>query len=93
MGRLAVAPRTSILGSRDLGGGGCASSWTWAGTQMEGGARVKEAVVPETDAKAVRITTVHAAKGWRARRPTGSSCLSTPASWSGSPVGTCGSWC
>ncbi|ALU39045.1 hypothetical protein AS188_03985 [Kocuria flava] len=35
----------------------------WAGTQMEEGARVKEAVVPETDAKAVRITTVHAAKG------------------------------
>ncbi|MFI7494131.1 3'-5' exonuclease [Kocuria sp. M4R2S49] len=35
----------------------------WAETQMEEGARVKEAVVPETDAKAVRITTVHAAKG------------------------------
>lgn len=35
----------------------------WAETQMAEGARVKEAVVPETDAKAVRITTVHAAKG------------------------------
>lgn len=35
----------------------------WAETQTEEGARVKEAVVPETDAKAVRITTVHAAKG------------------------------
>jgi ATP-dependent helicase/nuclease subunit A len=35
----------------------------WAEGQMEEGARVKEAVVPETDAKAVRITTVHASKG------------------------------
>ncbi|MFI7484079.1 UvrD-helicase domain-containing protein [Kocuria sp. M1R5S2] len=35
----------------------------WAETQTAEGARVKEAVVPETDAKAVRITTVHAAKG------------------------------
>lgn len=35
----------------------------WADTQMKEGARVKEAVVPETDAKAVRITTIHAAKG------------------------------
>ena len=32
-----------------------------AQTQTTEGARVKEAVVPETDAKAVRITTVHAA--------------------------------
>ncbi len=35
----------------------------WAGTQQEDNARVKESVVPETDAQAVRIMTIHASKG------------------------------
>ncbi|MGQ1838215.1 UvrD-helicase domain-containing protein [Kocuria turfanensis] len=43
--------------------GGLRDYLRWAEGQREEGARVKESVVPETDAKAVRITTVHAAKG------------------------------
>ncbi|MDQ6754334.1 MAG: UvrD-helicase domain-containing protein [Actinomycetota bacterium] len=35
----------------------------WAETQQEEGAKVKEAVVPETDSQAVRIMTIHASKG------------------------------
>ena len=35
----------------------------WAAVQQEENAKVKEAVVPETDAQAVRIMTIHASKG------------------------------
>ena len=35
----------------------------WAAVQQEENAKVKEAVVPESDAQAVRIMTIHAAKG------------------------------
>jgi ATP-dependent helicase/nuclease subunit A len=35
----------------------------WAAVQQEENAKVKEAVVPETDAEAVRIMTIHASKG------------------------------
>ncbi|GAA1347716.1 UvrD-helicase domain-containing protein [Arthrobacter roseus] len=35
----------------------------WASTQQEDNSKVKEAVVPETDAQAVRIMTIHASKG------------------------------
>ncbi|QYF91086.1 exodeoxyribonuclease V subunit beta [Arthrobacter sp. PAMC25284] len=35
----------------------------WAAVQQDENAKVKEAVVPETDAQAVRIMTIHAAKG------------------------------
>jgi ATP-dependent helicase/nuclease subunit A len=36
---------------------------TWAARQSDDRARVTEAVLPETDSRSVRITTIHAAKG------------------------------
>lgn len=43
--------------------GGLRDYLTWAASQQEENARVKEAVVPETDMQAVRIMTIHASKG------------------------------
>jgi ATP-dependent helicase/nuclease subunit A len=43
--------------------GGLRAYLAWAGHQGEESARVAEAVLPETDADAVRVMTVHAAKG------------------------------
>lgn len=43
--------------------GGLRDYLQWTTAQQEDGSRVKEAVVPETDAQAVRIMTIHASKG------------------------------
>ena len=43
--------------------GGLRSYLAWAAHQGEEASRVAEAVLPETDADAVRVTTIHAAKG------------------------------
>lgn len=45
------------------GGGGLRRYLAWAEAQSDEAARVAEVVLPETDDDAVRITTVHAAKG------------------------------
>ena len=42
---------------------GCGAYLAWAAHQGEEGARVAEAVLPETDDDAVRMMTIHAAKG------------------------------
>jgi ATP-dependent exoDNAse (exonuclease V) beta subunit len=44
-------------------GGGLRSYVYWVGLQSAEGARVAEAILPETDDDAVRIMTIHAAKG------------------------------
>ncbi len=43
--------------------GGLRSYLSWASRQAEDSARVAEAVLPETDVDAVRVMTIHAAKG------------------------------
>ncbi|MGM0930085.1 MAG: UvrD-helicase domain-containing protein [Actinomycetota bacterium] len=43
--------------------GGLRDYLVWTAVQQEENSRVKEAVVPETDAQAVRIMTIHASKG------------------------------
>ena len=43
--------------------GGLRGYLAWAAPQGEDAARVAEAVLPETDVDAVRIMTIHAAKG------------------------------
>ncbi len=43
--------------------GGVRDYLVWAAAQQEDNAKVKEAVVPETDMQAVRIMTIHASKG------------------------------
>ncbi|MCC3302150.1 UvrD-helicase domain-containing protein [Arthrobacter sp. zg-Y895] len=43
--------------------GGLRDYLVWAASQQEENARVKEAMVPETDMQAVRIMTIHASKG------------------------------
>ena len=43
--------------------GGLRSYLAWAAHQGEEASRVAEAVLPETDADAVRVMTIHAAKG------------------------------
>lgn len=43
--------------------GGLRAYLAWAGRQSEEGSRVAEAILPETDVDAVRVMTVHAAKG------------------------------
>ena len=43
--------------------GGLRSYLAWVARQSEEGARVAEAVLPETDVDAVRVMTIHAAKG------------------------------
>ena len=43
--------------------GGLRGYLAWAGRQAQDGSRVAEAVLPETDLDAVRIMTIHAAKG------------------------------
>lgn len=43
--------------------GGLRAYLAWAARQAEDGARVAEAVLPETDVDAVRVMTIHAAKG------------------------------
>lgn len=43
--------------------GGLRDYLVWTGAQQDENSRVKEAVVPETDAQAVRIMTIHASKG------------------------------
>ena len=43
--------------------GGLRDYLAWAASQQEENARVKEAMVPETDMQAVRIMTIHASKG------------------------------
>jgi ATP-dependent helicase/nuclease subunit A len=45
------------------GGGGLRRYLAWAEAQSDEAARVAEVVLPETDDDAVRITTIHAAKG------------------------------
>ncbi len=47
----------------DAGGGGLRDFLRWADQQSIDGARVVEAVLPETDDDAVRILTIHGAKG------------------------------
>ena len=47
----------------EAGGGTLRQFLSWAAAQADGGARVKEAVLPEPDNPAVRILTVHGAKG------------------------------
>ena len=47
----------------DAGGGSLRDYLAWARRQGEESARVAEAVLPETDAKSVRIMTIHSAKG------------------------------
>ena len=47
----------------DATGGGLRQYLDWVGQQTVEGARVAEAVLPETDDDAVRIMTIHAAKG------------------------------
>ena len=44
-------------------GGDLRAFLRWVGHQQEDGARVTEAILPETDDDAVRVSTVHAAKG------------------------------
>jgi ATP-dependent helicase/nuclease subunit A len=47
----------------EAGGGSLRAFLEWAATQAEEGARVTEVPVPETDEDAVRVMTVHGAKG------------------------------
>ena len=47
----------------EAGGTGLRSYLHWAARQRSGGARAAEVVLPETDLDAVRIMTIHAAKG------------------------------
>ncbi len=47
----------------DATGGDVRGYLTWVGHQTEEGARVAEAILPETDDDAIRIMTIHAAKG------------------------------
>ena len=47
----------------DAGGRGLRAYLRWAARQRSDGARVAEVVLPETDVDAVRIMTIHAAKG------------------------------
>jgi ATP-dependent helicase/nuclease subunit A len=47
----------------DAGGSGLRRYLVWAELQADEGSRVSEAILPETDQDAVRIMTIHAAKG------------------------------
>jgi ATP-dependent exoDNAse (exonuclease V) beta subunit len=47
----------------DATGGDLRGYLTWIGHQTEEGSRVAEAILPETDDDAIRIMTIHAAKG------------------------------
>ena len=47
----------------DATGGDVRGYLAWIGHQTEEGARVAEAILPETDDDAIRIMTIHAAKG------------------------------